>query len=1145
MHNTRLYTSRIEAYQYTGMSIVEEAQTILSLNSIQNCTVHHVFDFENIDTQEKETIISYFKNDLNEVSFVSPLNSQPHFHIKAVEGQFDDVLDRVETHLKTFYNITSKIDHSLLFIFDEANFEEVEMFKNYYVNEKEYVDFDTKYVVEDTTSELLKIEGFIDFDEDGLLDFKQNLGMDIDDLQVVQDYFKKENRNPSMTELKIIDTYWSDHCRHTTFLTHFDTVEIDDERVQKAYDSYIETRDVVYTEKIKPQTLMDIATINAKEIAKKGLLEDWDQSKEVNAVSLNVDIDVNGQKEGWQLLFKNETHNHPTEVEPYGGASTCFGGCVRDPLSGRGTVYQGMRISGSKNPLTTFEDTRKDKLMARQISQKASEGYSDYANQMGIKAGYIQEVYHDGYEAKRLELGALVAAVPQKFVVKLEPQKGDVVLLLGGETGRDGLGAAVGSSSTQTKSSLKTVGAEVQKGNPLEEHKITRLFRKDKVLSAIKRCNDFGAGGVSVAVGELADSIQIELDQVHLKYDMHPGEIALSESQERMAVVIDQKDVEMFITECHKEDVPVSQIATITDNHKMVMLYEGEVVVELDRAFLDSNGAIKKTQVHVAAQSLNLEKKAYSKETLLDLISNVHGASRRGLKEKFNHFTDEHIDLRIDQESMTHPFPVSGTQDISFMSAGFPILYEEDSYLHGVYSVIEAVSRLVASGANPENARLSMQEYFERLTTDTKWGKPFASLLGAFEVMKAFDLPALGGKDSMSGSYEDLHVPGTLITFAVQTGKQSDIITRGLKGKDHKLVLIKPIYREDASLNLEETRNQYNEIHKLMQDKKVYSASTATKSLFGSLFEMSLGSDFGLYLIENEALVDAHYGALILEVDKDFELGEDLGYTTSEDTVKVGAFVFDKDFLQEKHESTLDSVYPRLQTEKCDVEVDETETQFVKRVEPLKACLLIMEETANDLSLENKLIEANIDFETVVIKTHDFENSAEEFVRVLERCNALFLGHGSTKDMETVISGYETKLFLTHSLVKEAFENFVSQDKLVVGLGSGVLTLAQMNLLGEVEIMPIGKHMVNLETVVSKASVGFQEKNKIYTLPYITCFAFKKVESEYAILQTKHTPLGASNITGLQKDSVMGLLGAIDQINSDFFRNLNTDKEEI
>ena len=1143
MGNFRLYTKRHQAYQYHANQLVVEANTILNLKSIQKAQVIHVFDFA--DQTHQDTILSYFKNDLNQVDFVSSYDEHPHFHIKAVEGQFDDVLERVTTHLKTFYQIDTKIDHSLLFVFEGADQKEVDTFQDYYVNEKEFVDYNTEYVVEDTTSELNKIDGFIDFNETELAEFKQNLGMDLDDLKLTQAYFKQENRNPSMTELKIIDTYWSDHCRHTTFLTHFDQIKIEDERVQKAYDSYLETRNKVYTERVKPQTLMDLGTINAKEIAQKGYLEDWDKSKEVNAVSLNVEIEVDGQKEPWQLLFKNETHNHPTEVEPYGGASTCFGGCVRDPLSGRGTVYQGLRISGSKSPLTSFEDTRKDKLMARQISQKAAEGYSDYANQMGIKSGYLQEVYHDGFEAKRLELGALVAAVPYHHVVKEEPQKGDVVLLLGGETGRDGLGAAVGSSSTQTKSSLKTVGAEVQKGNPIEEHKITRLFRNKEIIRAIKRCNDFGAGGVSVAVGELADSIHIELDKVHLKYDMHPGEIALSESQERMAVVIDPKDVALFEKYCLEEGVPLSQIATITDTNKMVMTYKGQVYVELDRRFLDSNGATKKTNIHVPKQTLHLEPKAFSKDNLIDLITSVNGASKRGLKEKFNLFSDENVDLRISQEGMVHPFPVAKTDDVSFMSAGFPVLYEEDSYLHGVYSVIEAVSRLVAMGANPEHARLSMQEYFERLTSETKWGKPFASLLGAFEVMKAFDLPALGGKDSMSGTYEDLHVPGTLITFAVQVGKKQDVITRNLKEKGHKLVLVKPILNDDLSLNLKETRALYQQIHTLIKDKQVFSASTVTQSLFGSLFEMSLGSDLGLDIHVQDELMKAYYGALLLEVKPEFELGEVVAHVILEKEVRVGEFVFDKQDLQEKHEKVLDGVYPRLQKETHSPKTQTSHMKRVKRHQALKACVLVMDETANDLHLNNKLNEAQIDFEEVVITTRNFEASVKQFVHVLERSNLLILGHGSTKDMEISISGHEAKTFLTHPLVKESFEAFVAKGNEVLGLGSGALTLASLGLLGDVEIMPIGKHMVNAETLITKESVGFKEVGQTINLPYISLFAFKHALEEYAILEAKETAKGASSITGLQKEGVIGILGGIDQVNSSFFTNLKTFQEEI
>lgn len=1146
MQNVKLITKRIKDYQFNGQNMTQDANEVLNLKSIQNVEEVHYFEFENLNDGQIDDVKNYFDNSLNTVSLETFKTDAPYFHIKAVEGQHDDILENVISELSHFYNIDTEIKHSIYYVFEGADKEEVETFKKYFVNEVEFVDYDTQYVVEDTSHEEDPVEGFIQFDTEALTAFKQNLGMDIDDLQVIQDYFKSIDRNPSMLELKIVDTYWSDHCRHTTFLTHLKNIEIQDPRIEKVYASYLETRNEVFGEDThRAQSLMDLATINAREIARKGLLEDWDKSAEVNAVSLNLNIEVNGEEEPWQLLFKNETHNHPTEIEPYGGASTCFGGCVRDPLSGRGMVYQGLRISGSKSPLTTYEDTRKDKLMARQISQQAAEGFSDYANQMGIKSGYVNEYYHDGFEAKRFELGALVAAVRQDVIQKTEPQKGDLVLLLGGKTGRDGLGAAVGSSKTQTKSSLKTVGAEVQKGNPILEHKITRLFRNGDVLGMIKRCNDFGAGGVSVAVGELADGISIDLEQVHTKYPLLAGEIALSESQERMAVVIDKNHYEAFIAHCDVEDVEVSKIATITDDNKMTMKFNGKTVVSMDRSFLDSNGAVKTQDIIVEEAKIENNKKEVNEETLVEAITNVSGASLRGLREKFNVYNQEDVDNRISQEGMTHKFPAHNTNNVSFMSAGYALSYSEDPYLHGRNSVIESITRLLAMGGNPVNARLSMQEYFERLTTKEKWGKPFAALLGAFEVMKAWDIPALGGKDSMSGSFEELHVPATVVSFAVQTGVQEDIITRNIKGKNHKVVLI-DVPQTDGIIDLETTLAIYKEVYRRMQNNEVYAASTITNSLFNSLFEMSLGSDFGLEITESENLLDAYYGAILLEVDQDFDLGKTVAITNEDNTIKVLDTTFVKSELQEKHEATLNTVYPILETEKTSIEETTEKTNFVARDSNLKALIIMMEGVSGDFETKKTLEEAGIEVVEKVVKTQNFENSLEDIKEALNTSDILVLAHGFTKDMLVRVSGETYVDLLTHDILNESFKQFVASNKQVIGLGSGAIGLAKLGLLGEVEVMPIGKHHVNLETVVTKETHALLKDSlgQTYNIPYLAPFAFKNAEAKYAVMSVKEKAVGTSHITGLQNGNVIGLLGSIDQIETNMFKNLNAYQAE-
>lgn len=1141
----RIITTRLPQYNLEAKHWLKESQDIWSLASINEVIVSHVFDFGEVSDDDFEVVCGVLASDLSTMRFNIPKDDVPYFHIKAVDGQFDDTLERTRKLVNNFSNIDTEVSHSLLFSFPKADQSDVDKFRTYFVNAYEYVMFDAKYMIEDTADEMNPIVGFIDMDSKELEAFKDQMAMDMDDLYVTQDYFKSINRNPSMTELKIIDTYWSDHCRHTTFLTHLDSLVIEDPRVQEAYESYLESRAKVYTDKAKPITLMDLATINAKEISMKGLLNDWDKSAEVNAISLNIDIEVKGKKEGWQLLFKNETHNHPTEIEPYGGASTCFGGCVRDPLSGRGMVYQGMRLSGTKSPLTSLEATRSGKLMARRICQEASDGYSDYSNQIGIKSGYAKEYYHDGFEAKRMELGALVAAVKQEYIQKSEPIAGDVVLLIGGRTGRDGLGAAVGSSKTQTKSSLLKAGAEVQKGDPIMEHKIVRLFRDPEVLRRIKRCNDFGAGGVSVAVGELADGLIIDLDQVATKYPMHGGEIALSESQERMAVVLDKHDVDVFVDLCKAQDLEARVIAHVTEEKVMKMVFKGKEIVSLDRYFLDSNGATKKTDVVIASMRAKLDTVAITKENLEKSVAVLENASQKGMREKFNStvlYGNLHEGNDILQEGMVSVLPVSDTTAVSFMSAGYPLVFSEDPFKLGYMSVVEAVSRIVAMGGSPKQIRLSMQEYFERLTTKEQWGKPYAALLGAFSVMKAWDIPALGGKDSMSGSFESLHVPATLITFALQHGDKSHVITRNLKESGHKIVWIKP-HEVDGLLDLEGLMDIYSQVYEANLNHKIYAASTITSSVFNSLFEMALGSVLGLDIVKDDALLSVNIGGLLLEVDEDFEMGEVIARTKVSPSIKVGPWSFDKKTLQESHENLLESVYPTIKLEDKEVVVDPSSSHFVKRSKKPTALVVMVQGVNGDFDVLHRLKEAGFDVVESVVCLMDYETSLYALKDAICKSDVVVLPHGNVRDNGVNDGGIEWQLIFSHPILDSVLHNYKGE---IVGIGNGALGLVKLGLLGEVCIKPIGKHYYSSKvTIVNDGFPGLMGyKGHSLTIPMTLPYAITSYKGCISVLKQHQAPLDSDNTVGIASDNVIGILGSIDQVDSLFFANLRNYKME-
>ncbi|MFV0412358.1 MAG: phosphoribosylformylglycinamidine synthase, partial [Oscillospiraceae bacterium] len=777
------------------------------------------------------------------------------------------------------------------------------------------------------------IEGFLALPESGLSAFIEQYGlaMDADDLAFCRGYFETEGRNPTLTELRMIDTYWSDHCRHTTFGTHLNNVVVADEQVLKTYHTYQALREELAGGKPpKPQTLMDMATIGAKALKAKGLLKNLDESDEINACSVKITADNNGTPESWLLLFKNETHNHPTEIEPFGGAATCIGGAIRDPLANRGYVFGAMRVTGAGNPLAPVSETLPGRLPQRKLVTGAAAGYSSYGNQIGLATGQVTEFYHPGYVAKRMEIGAVLGAVPESAVRREAPEPGDVVLLLGGRTGRDGCGGATGSSKAHGAESLETCGAEVQKGNPPVERKLQRLFRNPAATLLIRRCNDFGAGGVSVAIGELADGLCINLSAIPKKYEGLSGtELAISESQERMAVVVRPQDAAAFIALASAENLEATPVATVTKEPRLVMQLGGKTIVNIARSFLNSNGAPKAANVavpalpHYAAPALL--KNASLAQSLAALMQNLNFCSQKGLAERFDSTIGAATVLMpfggsrqlTPAQAMAMKLPVNGeTSTCAGMAFGFdPFVAEQNPYEGAYLAVLESVAKLVAGGFSAKNSYLTFQEYFERLqASPTRWGKPFAALLGALQAQLDLGIAAIGGKDSMSGSFEKLDVPPTLVSFAVAAGDVANIVSPEFKLPGSRVVVLRPAKGRGALPLAASFKLLLAQVEKLIQNKKVLSVYAAGRGgLAEALFKMGLGNRLGLRLSKTltpQALFAPAFGCFVLELAEELAIGETLGETTAKYLWQAAEETVDLAPVQEGWEAKLEPVFP-------------------------------------------------------------------------------------------------------------------------------------------------------------------------------------------------------------------------------------------
>ena len=919
------------------------------------------------------------------------------------------------------------------------------------------------------------LDGFTALDRAGLEGVlaRYALAMDLADLAFLQAYFRdEEGRDPTLTEVRVVDTYWSDHCRHTTFSTHLDEVEIADDNVKAAYERYLSARVEVYgAEKAakRPQTLMDIATLGAKTLKKRGLLPELDESEEINACSIHVPAQVDGKEQDWLLMFKNETHNHPTEIEPFGGAATCIGGCIRDPLSGRVYVHQAMRLTGCGDPRTPVEQTLEGKLPQRKIAQTAAAGYSSYGNQIGLATGHVAELYHEGYVAKHLECGAVVGAAPASNVRRERPAPGDVVILLGGRTGRDGIGGATGSSKSHNRQSLTTMASEVQKGNAPEERKIQRLFRDGNVTRLIKRCNDFGAGGVSVAVGELADGLDIDLDAVRKKYDGLDGtELAISESQERMAVVVARSNADRFIAAAEAENLEAYPVAVVTASPRMVMRWRGRTIVDLSRNFLNTNGAVKHARAAVPAPiPASPVSQDAENSSLRSIASSLASASRRGLAERF--------DSTIGCGSVLMPFggrnqrtpaqvmaallpvlPGQETDQASVMAWGFdPEAMAVDPYRGAYNGVVTSLAKLVAAGADYRRAYLTLQEFFEKLREDpARWGKPFAALLGALDAQLDFGAAAIGGKDSMSGTFNDLDVPPTLISFAIAPIRAREVLSPEFKEAGHPVYLFAP-----ANGGAQSQREAWETFHQLCRAGRVCSAWAVEHGIAEGIMQMSFGNSIGFQADGREIAWDLPCpGAIMAELTEDTDLlcAVRLGTTTAEPVLTTGADSVPIDELLSLNESVLEDVYPsRVPADPAPVPV--LEAPAFSRAAPRtgtakpKVLIPVFPGTNCEYDSARAALRAGLEPQILVLNNQTPDHvaaSAARFAQAARSSQILFLPGGFSGGDEPDGSGKFITAFLRSPQAADAVMDLLqNRDGLVLGICNGFQALIKLGLV--------------------------------------------------------------------------------------------------
>ena len=1090
----RVFVEKKKELASEAKALLSDARTLLGITALTDVRVINRYDAENI-TEElfeyaKKTVFS--EPQLDTVCDQPSLEGATVFAVEFLPGQFDQRADSAAQCIQ----IISTGDRPLVrtakvyALYGDLSEQDIVEIKKYVINPVEAREAtldkpETLHMEYDIPTTVKTLTGFIELDREGLDKFVEeySLAMDGDDIAFCQAYFRSEKRDPTITEIRMIDTYWSDHCRHTTFLTTIDDVVFEDELLQSTYEDYLATRKELG--RTKPICLMDIATLAVRYLKKHGKLEKLDESEEINACTVKIEVEADGKKEPWLLLFKNETHNHPTEIEPFGGAATCIGGAIRDPLSGRSYVYAAMRVTGAADPLKPVNETIPGKLPQRKIVTTAAAGYSSYGNQIGLATGMVDEIYHPGYAAKRMEIGAVIAAAPAENVRRERPDPGDVVILLGGATGRDGCGGATGSSKSHTSKSLETCGAEVQKGNAPEERKLQRLFRNGEATRMIKRCNDFGAGGVSVAIGELADGLEIDLNAVPKKYEGLDGtELAISESQERMAVVVEAKDVDAFLALAKSENLNACPVAVVKAEPRLVMNWNGNKIVDISREFLNSNGAEKHITVTPAAPALQ-EKTPCGGfvEEYTKMAGDLNICSKRGLSERFDStigagtvlmpFGGKHQLTPI--QAMVHKISMEEkhTDDVSFMSWGYNPFITEQSPYHGAYlAVVESVCKLIATGASFEDVYLTFQEYFEHPGKDGKrWGKPLAALLGAFAAQKQLGIGSIGGKDSMSGTFEDLDVPPTLVSFAVTTGKTTDVVSPEFKAAGHKVVMLTPAFDQNNLPVTASLLELFNTVTSLQREGKVYAAYTPTMGgVAEAVLKMAMGNALGFAYDKAFALTDIfgyHYGSFLLEVDVDTEIGTTVGYVTDDGKITYGSEELVLSKLVDVYENKLESVYScNIEQGGKDIPNFESRYDFTEiasyHVAKPKVLIPAFPGTNCEYDSARAMRDAGADPEIIVINNlsaDGIQRSVEYFANRLKDAQMVFIPGGFSGGDEPDGSGKFITAFFRNAAVKEGVTDLLdNRCGLMCGICNGFQALIKLGLV------PYGKIIDTDET---------------------------------------------------------------------------------
>ncbi len=1078
----RIYVEKKKELANEAKGLLNNINNLLLIKSVTDVRVINRYDVENIEKDLFDYAVNtvFSEPQLDNATADFDANGGKVFAVEFLPGQFDQRADSAAQCIQLIsQGERPRVKTAKVYIISgNVSDDEMAEIKKYVINPVEArlaslelpQTLETKYDIPTTVKTL---DGFINLDESGLAEFVKSYGlaMDNDDIAFCQNYFKSENRNPTITEIRMIDTYWSDHCRHTTFSTNIDNVIFEDELLYNTYDEYIQIRKNLG--RTKPVCLMDLATIAVRQLKKDGKLDKLDESEEINACTVKIDVEVDGEIEKWLLLFKNETHNHPTEIEPFGGAATCIGGAIRDPLSGRSYVYGAMRVTGAANPLKSVKETMQGKLPQRKIVTTAADGYSSYGNQIGLATGIVDEIYHDGYAAKRMEIGAVIAAAPAENVRRECPEDGDIVILLGGATGRDGCGGATGSSKSHTLESLESCGAEVQKGNAPEERKLQRLFRNPTATKMIKRCNDFGAGGVSVAIGELADGLLIDLNAVPKKYEGLDGtELAISESQERMAVVIEKENLEAFLKLAASENLNAVKVAEVKAEPRLKMTWNGNTIVDLSREFLNSNGAEK--HINIAPEKPNLMPKAVVgsfTEAYKAIADDLNICSKRGLSEQF--------DSTIGAGTVLMPFggknqltPIQAmvqkisveqkhTNDCSLMAWGYNPFITEQSPYHGAYlAVVESVSKLIATGAEFKDVYLTFQEYFEKLGKDSKrWGKPLAALLGAFKAQMNLGIGSIGGKDSMSGSFEDLDVPPTLVSFAVTTEKVDNIISPEFKKAGNKVYLLCPVYDENELPLTSSLLNTFNTVTKLSREGKVKAAYTPTiGGIAEAIMKMAFGNGFGFKFngdLSKEAIFDYSYGSFLVETDAEID-GILVGEITDDGKLSYNDEAVSLNELLGIYENKLESVF------KCNIEntgkavenfefsAKEYPTPAIKVAKP-KVLIPVFPGTNCEFDSAKVMRDAGAEPMIFVINNQSsdgIQKSVQSFANELKTSQMIFIPGGFSGGDEPDGSGKFITAFFRNAAIKEGVTDLLdNRDGLMCGICNGFQALIKLGLV--------------------------------------------------------------------------------------------------